>query len=58
MIPAAMLRPIGPDATLADVLHRLQDHETRVLPVVDAGEVVGLVHEGHIARALRVAAAG
>ena len=57
IIPAAMLRPIAPEATLADVLHQFQDHEVRVLPVVDDGEVIGLVHEGHIARALRSGAA-
>jgi Zn-dependent protease len=57
MIPAATLRPIEPDATLADVLHCFNEHETRLLPVVDRGEVVGLVHEGHIARFLRGRAA-
>lgn len=53
MIPAAQLRPTRADETLADVLQRFQDGEARVSPVVDDGEVVGLVHEGHIARALR-----
>jgi Zn-dependent protease len=57
MIPAAMLHAIAPDATLADVMHDFQDHAIRVLPVVDNGEVVGLVHEGHIARALRAGVA-
>ena len=52
MIPAAALRPIGPDETLAEVLQRLQEHDVRVLPVVEHGEVIGLVHEGHVARIL------
>ena len=53
MIPAAVLRPIAPEATLADALHLMQEHEIRVLPVVDGGQVVGLIHEGHIGRVLR-----
>jgi Zn-dependent protease len=52
MIPAARLHPIAPDATLADVLQHFQDDDLRVMPVVADGEVVGLVHEGTIARAL------
>ena len=57
MIPVARLHAIAPDATLAEVLNQFQDHDLRVMPVVDEGEVVGLVHEGHIQRALRGLAA-
>jgi CBS domain-containing protein len=52
MIPASTLQPIGPDETLAEVLHRFQESDARLVPVVDHGEVVGLVHEGHVTRIL------
>lgn len=53
MIPAATLHAVSPEATLADVLHQIQEHEIGVFPVVDNGEVIGLVHEGHIGRIIR-----
>lgn len=52
MIPASTLRPIGPDETLAEVLHRFQESDVHLVPVVDQGEVVGLIHEGHVTRIL------
>ena len=53
MIPAAALRPIGPDESLAEVMQRFQEQTVRVIPVVDGGEVVGLVHEGQMHQILR-----
>jgi Zn-dependent protease len=52
MIPAAALRPIGPDESLAEVLHRFQEQAIRLIPVVDQGQVIGLVHEGQLNRIL------
>jgi Zn-dependent protease len=53
MVPAAALQPIGPDESLAEVLQRFQEQEIRLIPVVDRGEVVGLVHEGLLTSRLR-----
>ncbi len=52
MIPAAALEAIGPEETLAEALQRFQEHDVRLLPVVEHGEVIGLVHEGQIGRVL------
>ncbi|MGH2585117.1 MAG: M50 family metallopeptidase [Dehalococcoidia bacterium] len=57
MIPVAALQPIDPADTLADALQHFQEHEVHLLPVVDDGQVIGLIHDGHIARALRSKAA-
>lgn len=53
MIPAASLRPIKPEQTLADLFQAIQEHGARVMPVLDGGEVSGLVHDGIIGRVLR-----
>jgi hypothetical protein len=53
MTPAAALRPISPDDTLADVLQQIQEHDVHLFPVVTDGEVTGLVHEGIISRIMR-----
>ncbi|MGD9893723.1 MAG: site-2 protease family protein [Dehalococcoidia bacterium] len=53
MIPVAAMRPIGPDESLAEVMQRFQEQSVRVIPVVDDGEVVGLVHEGQMHQMLR-----
>lgn len=50
MVPAAAMQPIRPEQTLADALQTMTDHDLRLLPVVRDGEVVGLIHEGHINR--------
>jgi len=52
MLPAATLHPLGPEATLVDVLQLFQEHDVTVLPVVDQGEVAGIVHEGILNRLL------
>jgi Zn-dependent protease len=54
MVPAAMLQPVGPDDTLEDVFHHLQERNVQILPVVEEGQVIGLIHGGM----LRPAVAG
>lgn len=58
MIPVAGLHAIAPDKTLADAFQSFQEHETRLLPVVESGSVIGLVHEGLLGRWLKPEAAG
>jgi Zn-dependent protease/CBS domain-containing protein len=53
MVSVASLRPIGPDESLAEVMQRFQEQNVRVIPVVDGGEVVGLVHDGQMHQILR-----
>ena len=53
MVPAAALRPLSPDQTLADLLQQMQEYDVHIFPVIDDGQVVGLVHEGNIARIAR-----
>lgn len=48
MIPAATLQPTTPDETLADVFQTFQEGDIHIQPVVQAGQVIGLVHEGHL----------
>jgi CBS domain-containing protein len=48
---------VGPDASLADVAHRLEKHRIKRLPVVDNGKLVGLVSRANLLRGLATARA-
>lgn len=52
MVPASLLQPVGPDDTLEDVFHHLQERNVQILPVVEGGQVIGLVHGGMLRPAL------
>ena len=58
MIPAGNITPIGPEATGQEALRRLQTDNTPVLPVVEDGQLLGLVGLDQVAAALRPDGAG
>lgn len=53
MIRAASLAPIAPGATGHEALLRLQSEKTAILPVVENGQILGLIGIDQIAQALR-----
>jgi CBS domain-containing protein len=44
------LHTIGPDASVFDALRAMAEHEVGALPVVDGGQLVGLISEREYAR--------
>ncbi len=58
MMPAGKITPIGPEASGQEALRRLQAENTPVLPVVEDGELLGLVGLDQVAAALRADGAG
>jgi CBS domain-containing protein len=49
---------VGPTATVAELISELATHNVGALPVVDGGELVGIVSERDVVRRLDVAGPG
>jgi CBS domain-containing protein len=49
---------VEPTATVAELIERLSTHNVGALPVVDAGELIGIVSERDVVRRLHAGGAG
>jgi CBS domain-containing protein len=49
---------VEPTATVAELIERLSTHNVGALPVVDAGELIGIVSERDVVRSLHSGGAG
>src|SRR5690606_9891225 len=54
MVPAAQVHTITPETGLLDAMRLMQEHDVHQLPVLDNGQLVGMVTRGDVLRQLEV----